>query len=149
MEPKKSKEIGTTVWISKDVLERFRSFVLSKYGQLRGHLKEEVEKALLHWVEVAGSNSSKKINAAFIEPARLDSRTRRVIDRLALKVKLEGIVERPAWAWKRIVEEALAEVLGRKPDPRTVRRYLDILRRCCVEERGGGIVWRWRGVEET
>jgi len=101
--------------IDKELLRRFRQYVLDKHGKFHGFFTMEIENALKRYLEKEGSaQNTQNINPAYVK--RYDK-----LDRIIGWLNEKGYVRQFSWKdW----EQAVVSTVG--SDPRTVRKYLEL-----------------------
>jgi hypothetical protein len=123
----------TTVKVDRETLERLKSYVLSRHGKLRGYLQQEVQKAINYYLDRAMQQQQQQ-DLHYISRYTnyiMDPRVHKTVQAIIEHCRLEGLLEKPLsiLAWEKIIGRVLEEIWGRKPDHRTIRKYIHILKK--------------------
>ena len=118
--------------IDEEVLNRFKQFVIGKYGKLHGCFKVEVQQALAHWLDehgVAAHTNTHKINPGM-------PRTQAKIDSIIRWLRGQGYSNQfTTSVWK----QACIHTVG--SDDRTIMKYLKLARQLGRVKHYAGAVW--------
>ena len=122
---------GFFVRIDDEVVDRFKAFVLAKYGKLHGALGVETQNALAHWMGEQGlaAHTQTRINPGM-------PRVQERIDELIKWLREKGYTNQFTLNdW----EQAVVHNLG--GDPRTVKKYLLLAKKIGKIKPYAGNVW--------
>ena len=118
--------------IDAEVLQRFKSFVIGKYGKLHGCMKVEVQQALVHWLDehgMAAHANTRKINPGI-------PRAQHKIDSIIQWLRGKGYINQFSTRdWKK----ACVHTVG--TDERTIMKYLKLSRSLGRIKHYAGAVW--------
>lgn len=124
-------EKGFFVRMDIDVVERFKTFVVTKYGKLYGVLGVETQNALVHWMSDQGlaAHAQTRINPGM-------PRIQEKIEKVIAWLREKGYTNQFSLNdW----EKAVFSVIG--GDPRTVKKYLMLGKKIGKIKPYAGNVW--------
>jgi len=121
--------------IDKELLRRFRQYVLAKHGRFHGFFAMEIENALRRYLEEEGGSAQ---NTQNINPTYVKRHAR--LDRIIGWLNERGYVRQFSWKdW----EQAVISTVG--SDPRTIRKYLELAMKLGRIRHVVGNVWEFTG----
>ena len=117
--------------MDNDIVERFKTFVVNKYGKLHGALGIETQNALAHWMCEQGLAAHTQTH---INPGM--PRVQERIDHVIRWLRDRGYTNQFTLTdW----EKAVVNILG--GDPRTVKKYLELGKKIGKIKPYAGNVW--------
>ena len=115
------KKIG--LWIDEEVINRFKEFIIRKYGRYEwGAFSREAQQALIEYIS-KHTNSTQNVNLKKLDEKRkVEIVFKQVLLFLKEKYKVETVLLIDVIPKEHLVE-AIAEIRG--PDPRTINKWVN------------------------